>query len=67
MQISMAIMKRAAALGLLLSLVLVSPTFAVLRPRYPIKPTPPSEGHWIVIGGNILQAPPRNASVPPQK
>jgi hypothetical protein len=53
------IMKRAIALGLLLSLVLVSPTFAILRPRYPVKPTAPDQGHWIIIGGDALKTPPQ--------
>jgi hypothetical protein len=59
-------MKRAAALSLLLSLVFASSSFAILRPRYPIKPTAPDQGHWIIIGGdNAPQAPPRDAPVPP--
>ena len=61
-------MKRAAALSLLLSLAFASSSFAILRPRYPIKPTAPDQGHWIIIGGDdIIQAPPRNAPVPPEK
>ena len=34
-----------------LSLALASSSFAILRPRYPIKPTAPDRGHWIIIGG----------------
>jgi hypothetical protein len=60
-------MKRAAAFSLLLSLALSSSSFAILRPRYPIKPTSPGQGHWIIIDDDTLQAPPRNATVAPQK
>jgi hypothetical protein len=61
-------MKRAAVLSLLLSLTFASSSFAILRPRYPIKPTAPDHGHWIVIGGDDApQAPPRDAPVPPEK
>ena len=61
-------MKRAAALSLLLSLAFASSSFAILRPRYPIKPTAPDRGHWIIIGGeDALQTPPRDAPGPPQK
>lgn len=56
MQINMAIMKR-AALSILLTLVFVSPTFAILRPRYPVKPTPPYTGQWIIIGEDVLKTP----------
>lgn len=68
MQISVAIMKRAAALSLLLSLGFASSSFAILRPRYPIKPTAPGQGHWIILGDDdSLKAPPRRVTVAPQK
>jgi hypothetical protein len=38
-----------AVIGIFLSLMLFSPALAVLRPRYPIKPTPPFRGRVIVI------------------
>jgi hypothetical protein len=61
-------MKRAAALSLLLSLAFASSSFAILRPRYPIKPTAPDRGHWITIGGDdALEVPPRNATIAPEK
>jgi hypothetical protein len=41
-------MKRAAAL--LLFLAVASPALAILRPRYPTRPTPPFSGEFIVIG-----------------
>jgi hypothetical protein len=55
----MGIMKRAAVLSLLLFLAFSSSSFAILRPRFPIKPTSPGEGHWIVIGGDTLKTPPQ--------
>jgi len=61
-------MKRAAVLILLLLLAFASSSFAILRPRYPIKPTAPDRGHWIIVGGeDALQTPPRDALGPPQK
>jgi hypothetical protein len=46
-------MKRAAVL--LLFLAVASPAFAILRPRYPTRPTPPFSGDWIVIGDDALK------------
>ena len=36
--------------GVLLSLVLVAQGFAIIRPPYPVKPMPPYQGRFIVIG-----------------
>jgi hypothetical protein len=58
----MAIMKR-AALSLLLTFAFVSPTFAILRPRYPVKPTPPYRGQFI-IGEYVLKSPVKRAPSP---
>jgi hypothetical protein len=41
---------RTFALGVLLSLVLVAQGFAIIRPPYPVKPMPPYNGHFILIG-----------------
>jgi hypothetical protein len=38
-----------AVICIFLSMMLSSPALAVLRPRYPVKPTPPFRGHVIVI------------------
>ena len=38
-----------------LCLFLSSPLFAVLRPRYPLKATPPFQGEVIVIGGDAYR------------
>jgi len=38
------------ALGVLLSLVLVAQGFAIIRPPYPVKPMPPYQGRFIVVG-----------------
>jgi hypothetical protein len=59
MHIQGAIMKRAIALSLFVSLVLVSPSFAILRPRYPVKPSAPGEGRWIILGDDTAKVPPQ--------
>jgi len=46
-------MKRAAVL--LLFLALASPALAILRPRYPTRPTPPLSGDWIVLGEDAVK------------
>ncbi|HEV3147561.1 MAG TPA: hypothetical protein VGZ24_02845 [Chthoniobacterales bacterium] len=48
-------------IGIFLSLMLSSPALAILRPRYPVKPTPPYRGHVIVIEDDdaIQTAPPK--------
>jgi len=38
------------ALGVLLGLALTAQGFAIIRPPYPVKPTPPYQGRFIVIG-----------------
>jgi len=48
------VMKNAVVCGALL-LVFSTHAFAVLRPRYPIRPTPPFRGELIVIGDDSFQ------------
>jgi hypothetical protein len=43
-----------AALILLASLAISSSAFAILRPRYPEKPSPPLHGDTITIGDDSL-------------
>jgi hypothetical protein len=38
-----------AVICIFFSVMLSSPALAILRPRYPVKPTPPFRGHVIVI------------------
>jgi hypothetical protein len=50
------------ALGVLLILAFAAQGFAILRPPYPVKPTPPYHGHFILIGDdaksqNVAKAP----------
>lgn len=51
------------ALGVLLILAFAAQGFAILRPPYPVKPTPPNHGgHFILIGDdaklqNVAKAP----------
>jgi hypothetical protein len=49
MHVLLSIMKH-AALSILLSLVFISPAFAILRPRFPVKPMPPYRGHFLILG-----------------
>jgi hypothetical protein len=52
-------MKR-VVLGLILALALSTPAWAIIRPPFPVKPSPPYRGHVIIIGDDsIQQAPPR--------
>jgi hypothetical protein len=51
-----------AVIGIFLSLILSSPALAILRPRYPVKPTPPFRGHVIIIEDDALQRSPHHAS-----
>jgi hypothetical protein len=44
---------KCAAVFLVVSLMLASESFGVLRPRFPIKATPPFSGDTIVVGNNI--------------
>jgi hypothetical protein len=52
-------MKFAALIVLLATLAISSSAFAILRPRFPVKPSPPYEGGSIVIGDDSAQNPPR--------
>lgn len=53
---------RAFALCAVLSLVLVTQGFAIIRPPFPVKPYPPYRGHFIVIGDDAK--PPTTATSP---
>ena len=55
-----------AVVFMIVSVALTSQALAVLRPRFPIKPTPPFRGDMIVIGDDLLQDTPKKApaSVP---
>jgi hypothetical protein len=44
-----------AVVFMIVSVALTSQALAVLRPRFPIKPTPPFRGDMIVIGDDLLQ------------
>jgi hypothetical protein len=44
-----------AVIGIFLSLILSSPALAILRPRYPVKPTPPFRGRVIIIEDDSIQ------------
>jgi hypothetical protein len=56
-------MKRTVVLLLLITAVSTN-AFAILRPRFPVKPTPPFRGTVIIIENDSLQVPPQNP--PPQ-
>jgi len=56
----MAIMKH-AAVCVFLTLALVAQASAVLRPLYPVKPTPPFRGQVIIIGSDSRSTPPNRA------
>lgn len=51
------------ALGVLLGLALTAQGFAIIRSPYPMKPTPPYHGRFIVIGDDARS---QTASHPPQ-
>lgn len=53
-------MKRAAVI-VLLSIALVSQAFAVLRPLFPAKASPPFSGEVIVIGNDSIPHPANKA------
>jgi hypothetical protein len=55
MQINVVIVK-SAALSIVLTLALSTQVFAILRPRYPVKPSPPYRGEIIVIGDQSIPA-----------
>ncbi len=46
-----------AALILFASLAISSPAFAILRPRYPEKPSPPFQGGTITISDDSVRNP----------
>jgi hypothetical protein len=48
-------------IGIFLSLMLSSPALAILRPRYPVKPTPPFRGHVIIIEDGSFEFSPHKA------
>jgi hypothetical protein len=58
---------KSAAFAILLSFALGSEAFAILRPRYPAKPTPPFRGHVIIIEDHSIQSASRNTSDTLQK
>jgi hypothetical protein len=66
MQINIAIMKY-AALWIALTLALSSQAFAILRPRYPVRPSPPFRGEIIVIGDESIQTAPASPTVAARK
>jgi hypothetical protein len=49
-------MKR-VALAVLVSVVFASQSFAILRPRFPAKPSPPFRGHIVIIEDDSIQSP----------
>ena len=51
------------ALGILLGLALTAQGFAIIRSPYPVKPTPPYHGRFIVIGDDAKS---QTASKPSQ-
>jgi hypothetical protein len=53
---------KCAAVFLFVSLVLASQTFAVLRPRFPVKAEPPFGGDVSIISDGALQNPAKTSS-----
>jgi hypothetical protein len=45
---------KCAVVATLISLVFVSQAFAVLRPLFPVKPSAPFNGDFIVIGDDLV-------------
>ena len=45
------------ALGVLLGLALTAQGFAIIRSPYPVKPTPPYHGRFIMIGDDAISQP----------
>jgi len=45
-------------LGVLLGLAFSSQAWAIIRPPFPVKPSPPYRGHVIVIGDDSIQQAP---------
>jgi hypothetical protein len=48
------------AIIVVLTLAVVSPAFAILRPRFPLKPLPPFSGQYITIEDGSIQNPPKH-------
>jgi hypothetical protein len=46
-----------AALVLFALIAISSPAFAILRPRFPVKPSPPFQSETITIGDDSLRNP----------
>jgi len=46
---------------LVVTLALASSAFAVLRPRFPLKPSPPYQGRVIVIEDDSIKTPSENS------
>jgi len=46
---------------LVVTLALAPPAFAVLRPRFPLKPSPPYQGRVIVIEDDSIKTPAENS------
>jgi hypothetical protein len=55
-----------ALLSALISLAFVSQAFAVLRPLFPAKPTPPFNGELIIIGDDSVMDVQENACYTPR-
>ena len=51
---------KCAVVFIFVSLALTSQTFAVLRPRFPVKTMPPFHGDVIVIGDDLFRGPPKD-------
>jgi hypothetical protein len=48
---------RFAALILFVTIGISSPAFAILRPRFPVKPSPPYQGESVITGDDSLRNP----------
>jgi hypothetical protein len=55
---------KCAAVFVAVVLALAAESFGVLRPRFPVKATPPFSGDTGAIGDDILRNSPKEASVP---
>jgi hypothetical protein len=55
---------KCAAVFVVVFLALGAEGFSVLRPRFPVKATPPFSGDTGVIGDDILKNSPKETSVP---
>ncbi len=52
---------RITIVSLLVTLAFSSPAFAILRPRFPIKPHAPYRGQVAIIDDDSLKSPPKNS------